>query len=144
MSGTVDASLAAQNLCVAAESEGLGFCYLGTVMYNTKAIAELLELPTGVVPVVTLSLGYPAEEPAQSERLNLEGFVHSEKYHTYSDDDINRIHEVREQFPFNQAMVEQNRVRNLAELFTAKRYPRKDNEAISKSLQAFCEQAGLM
>ncbi len=142
MSGTVDASLAAQNLCVAAESEGLGFCYLGTVMYNTKAIAELLELPTGVVPVVTLSLGYPAEEPAQSERLPLEGFVHSEKYHAYSDDDINRIHELRESFPFNRAMVEQNGVRNLAELFTAKRYPRKDNEAISQALQEFCRQAG--
>ncbi len=142
MSGTVDASLAAQNLCVAAESEGLGFCYLGTVMYNTKAIAELLELPTGVVPVVTLSLGYPAEEPAQSERLDIEGFVHYEKYHAYSDADIERIHTVREDFPFNQAMVEQNGVRNLAELFTAKRYPRKDNEAISKSLLEFCQQAG--
>ena len=75
MSGTVDATLAAQNICIAAESEGLGLCYLGTVMYNTQAIAELLELPKGVVPVVTLCMGYPAEEPALSERLPLEGVV---------------------------------------------------------------------
>lgn len=144
MSGTVDASLAAQNLCVAAEAEGLGFCYLGTVLYNTKAIAELLQLPKGVVPVVTLSLGYPDERPALSERLPLEGVVHQETYHDYSDNDIERVHKVRERFPFNQEMVRQNGVRNLAELFTAKRYPRSDNEAISKSLREFFQQAGFM
>lgn len=144
MSGTVDASLASQNLCVAAEAEGLGFCYLGTVMYNTKAIAELLQLPKGVAPVVTLSIGYPDEQPDQSERLPLEGIVHQETYHDYSDVDIRRVHEVRERFPFNQQMVKENGVRNLAELFTTKRYPRSDNEAISKSLKEFFQQVGFM
>ncbi len=144
MSGTVDASLAAQNICVAAEAEGLGFCYLGTVMYNTKAIAELLELPKGVVPVVTLCMGYPDEQPALSERLPLEGVVHDEKYHDYSDDDIERIHRIREEFPFNQEMVRQNGTRNLAELFTKIRYPHKNNVAISQALLDFVEQAGMM
>ena len=144
MSGTVDATIAAQNICVAAEAEGLGFCYLGTVMYNTKAIAELLEMPKGVVPVVTLCMGYPDEQPALSERLPLEGVVHNEKYHDYSDDDIERVHRIREEFPFNQEMVRQNGTRNLAEIFTKIRYPRKDNEAISAALKEFCEQAGMM
>lgn len=144
MAGTVDASLAAQNICIAAESEGLGFCYLGTVMYNTKAIAELLELPKGVVPVITLCMGYPDEEPALSERLPLEGIVHQEKYHDYSDDDIRRVHQVREEFPFNQEMVRKNGTRNLAEIFTKIRYPKKDNVAISKALLEFVEQAGMM
>ena len=142
LSATVDASLFAQNICVAAESEGLGFCYLGTVMYNTAQIATLLEIPKGVVPVITLSMGYPDEEPEQSERLPLEGIVHQEKYHHYSDDDIEEIHRLREEWPFNQEMVRQNGVRNLAELFTTKRYPRKDNEAISAALKEFIEQAG--
>lgn len=144
MCSTVDATICAQNICVAAESEGLGFCYLGTVLYNARSIAELLELPHGVVPVITLSLGYPAEQPALSERLPLEGVLHSEKYHDYTDADIDRIHEVRESFPFNQEMVRINNVRNLAELFTQKRYPRKDNEAISESFMAFCKEAGLV
>ena len=142
MSGTVDASLCAQNICVAAESEGLGFCYLGTVMYNTKAIAELLELPKGVVPVVTLSLGYPDEEPQQSERLPLEGTVHYETYHNYSDAEIDDIHRIREEFPFNQEMVRVNKTRNYCEIFTNIRYPKKDNLAISQSLEEFCIQAG--
>jgi len=144
MSGTVDATLAAQNICVASESEGLGFCYLGTVMYNTKAIAEALQLPKWVVPVVTLCLGYPDEQPALSERLPLKGVVHHEYYHDYSDDDIRDVHRIREEFPFNQEMVRQNKTRNLCEIFTKIRYPRKDNTAISKALLQFIEEAGMM
>ena len=144
MAGTVDASLAAQNICVAAESEGLGFCYLGTVMYNTAAIADLLTLPKGVVPVVTLCMGYPDEQPALSERLPLEGVVHYEKYHDYSDEDIERVHRPREEFPFNQEMVRLNKTENLAQLFTKIRYPRHDNVAISKSFLEFVTQAGMM
>lgn len=142
LSATVDASLFAQNMCVAAESEGLGFCYLGTVLYNTAQIAELLEIPKGVVPVITLSMGYPDEEPDQSERLPLEGIVHEETYRHYNDQEIEDIHRLREEWPFNQEMVKVNGVRNLAELFTTKRYPRKDNEAISQALREFITQAG--
>lgn len=144
LSGTIDASLFAQNLCVAAEAEGLGFCYLGTVLYNAKAIADFLSLPHGVVPVITLSLGYPDQDQHLSERLPLEGVVHYENYHHYTDDDIKSIHKVREEFPFNQEMVKLNGTRNLCEIFTTIRYPRQDNEAISQSLQDFCHDTGLM
>lgn len=144
LSATVDASLCAQNICVAAEAEGLGFCYLGTVLYNTRAIADLLTIPRGVVPVVTLCMGYPDEQPAQSERLPIEAVLHRDTYHDYSDDDIRRLHRIREEFPFNQEMVRQNGVANLAELFTRIRYPHKDNVAISKALNEFLEQVGFM
>ncbi|MCQ2262487.1 MAG: nitroreductase family protein [Bacteroidales bacterium] len=139
LSGAVDASLCAQNICIAAESKGLGICYLGTVLYNTEAIAKLLNTPQGVVPVISIAMGYPDEQPALSERLELEGIVHNETYHDYSDDDIDRIHRVREEFPFNQEMVRQNGTRNLAEIFTKIRYPKKDNIAISKSLYDFIQ-----
>lgn len=144
LSATIDASLFAQNLCVAAEAEGLGFCYLGTVLYNAPEIGELLKLPKGVVPVITLSIGYADEEPAQSERLPLEGIVHEREYKAYSDDDIRSIHQLREEFPFNQEMVRQNGVRNLAELFTEKRYPRKQNEEISAKLEKYLKEQGFL
>ena len=144
LSGVIDASLFAQNLCVAAESEGLGFCHLGTVLYNTDAIAQLLELPKGVVPVITLSMGYPEAQPTLSERLPIEGIMHKEVYHDYSDEDIDRIHEIRENFPFNQEMVRQNGTRNLAEIFTNIRYPHKANVEISQALLAFLDKAGMM
>lgn len=144
MSGTVDASICAQNICVAAESHGLGICYLGTVMYNTKSIAELLQLPSGVVPVVTLGIGYPAEEHHMSERLPLEGIVHHEKYHSYSDEEIKDIHQVREDFPFNQEMVRQNEVENLAQLFAYKRYPKDVNIAVSQSLMQYLKEKRML
>lgn len=143
-SALVDASLFAQNLCLAAEARGLGFCHLGTVMYNTPEIAALLHCPEGVVPVIALALGFPAEEGRLSERIGPDGVLHSEVYHPYSDDDIRRIHAVRDNDPFNLEMVRQNGTRNYCEIFTTKRYPRQQNEAISASLEAFLQQAGMI
>ena len=143
-SALVDASLFAQNRCLAAEARGLGFCHLGTVMYNTARIAALLRCPEGVVPVIALALGHPAEEGRLSERIGPDGVLHSETYHPYSDDDIRRIHAVRDHDPFNQEMVRQNGTRNYCEIFTTKRYPRQQNEAISAALEAFLQQAGMI
>ena len=70
--------------------------------------------------------------------------MHDEKNHDYSDDDIDRIHRIHEEFPFNQEMVRQNGTRNLAEIFTKIRYPKKDNVAISQALLDFFEQAGMI
>lgn len=144
VSALVDASLFAQNLCLAAEARGLGFCHLGTVMYNTPEIAALLHCPEGVVPVITLALGHPAEEGRVSERIGPEGVLHSEVYHDYTDDDIRRIHAVRDNDPFNRRMVEENGTRNYCEIFTTKRYPRQMNEAVSEKLEAFLRQSGMM
>ena len=47
----IDALLVAQNVAVAAESQGLGICYLGTTTYMAHQLIELLQLPKGVVPV---------------------------------------------------------------------------------------------
>ena len=143
-SALVDASLFAQNLGLAAEARGLGFCHLGTVMYNTAQIAALLECPEGVVPVITLALGHPAEEGRMSERIGPEGVLHSEVYHPYTDDDIRRIHAVRDTAPFNQEMVRQNGTRNDCEIFTTKRYPRQMNEEVSAKLEAFLRGSGMM
>ena len=143
-SALVDASLFAQNLGLAAEARGLGFCHLGTVMYNTAQIAALLECPEGVVPVITLALGHPAEEGRMSERIGPEGVLHSEVYHPHTDDDIRRIHAVRDTDPFNQEMVRQNGTRNYCEIFTTKRYPRQMNEEVSAKLEAFLRGSGMM
>ncbi|MBP3762382.1 MAG: nitroreductase family protein [Bacteroidales bacterium] len=142
-SALVDASLFAQNLCLAAEVRGLGFCHLGTVLYNTAEIASLLGCPEGVVPVIALAMGYPAEEGRKSERIGPEGVLHRERYHDYSDEDIRRIHAVRDQDPFNEEMVRQNGTRNYCEIFTTKRYPRETNEAVSRKLAAFLRESGM-
>lgn len=67
--GFTDACLMAQNVVVAAESLGLGCNYLGNVLNNPQGVIELLELPHLTFPVVGLTLGYPAQEPALKPRL---------------------------------------------------------------------------
>lgn len=144
ISALVDASLFAQNMCVAAEAKGLGFCYLGTVNYNTEKIAELLKCPKGVVPVIAIAMGHPAEEGRLSERLGTDAVLHSEVYHDPTDEDIVRSHAVRDNDPFNQQMVKENGTRNYCEIFTTKRYPRSMNEAVSADLLAFLRKSGMI
>ena len=55
LNGTIDSSILAQNICVAAESKGLGICYLGTALYNAPEISKVLRLPSGVIPITALN-----------------------------------------------------------------------------------------
>lgn len=144
MTAMVDASLCAQNICVAAESEGLGFCYLGTVMYNTREIASLLQCPQGVIPVVTIAMGHPAEEGRYSERLGCDAVLHNEVYHDPSDDELAQSHEVRDNDPFNRRMVEENKTKNYCEIFTNIRYPRATNERVSAELISLLKDEGII
>ena len=59
---TVDVALSAQNAVVAAESLGLGICYIGGIRNNPAEVSALLELPEQVYPVFGLCLGYPAQK----------------------------------------------------------------------------------
>jgi FMN reductase (NADPH) len=77
---TVDASLAAQNLVVAAESMGLGTCYIGGVRENIVQISQLLELPNFVYPVFGVVVGHPAHRNAPKPRLPLAAVYSENRY----------------------------------------------------------------
>ena len=72
MNGVTDALLASQNACLEAEAHGLGICYLGTTLYNAGEIARILRLPKGVLPVMTVAMGYPETLPPLTDRLPLD------------------------------------------------------------------------
>lgn len=80
---TVDVSLVAQNVAIAAESEGLGICYIGGIRNNPQAVSDLLDLPTHVYPVFGMCIGYPAHDPDVKPRLPVEAVL---KENHYSDD----------------------------------------------------------
>ena len=77
---TVDVALFAQNVVVAAESEGLGICYIGGIRNNPAQVSELLKLPENVYPVFGLCLGYPAQDPECKPRLPLDMVLMEEEY----------------------------------------------------------------
>lgn len=76
----LDAGIAAQNAVVAAESVGLGVCYLGSIRNNTQAVIELLALPRLVFPVVGMAVGRPAALPVVRPRLATSAVLSWEKY----------------------------------------------------------------
>lgn len=139
-----DTLLVTQNFCTLAEAEGLGTCYLGTTLYSAGQLIEALELPRLVIPVATITVGYPDEHPDQPERLSIEGLIHQETYHAYTDEDINRIYEAKEAMPENRHFVEINHTENLAQVFTDYRYTKEANEAISKVLLETLKKQGFL
>ena len=140
----IDALLVAQNVCVAAEDAGLGICYLGTTTYMAGKIIDILELPEGVVPVTTVTLGYPGEHPDLTDRLPLEAVVHREKYRDYSAEDIDRLYRQKEFIKSYQEFVKENNKETLAQVFTDVRYKKDDNVLFSKSLMDILEKQGFM
>ncbi len=134
LNAATDALLYTQTFCNLAEAEGLGLCYLGTTLYNPQPIIDALKLPQLVFPVATLTVGWPDEVPALSDRLPLESFVHSETYHDPTPDDIDRYYTPKEQLPENRHFVELNQKETLAQIFTDIRYTREANESCSQAL----------
>lgn len=135
-----DALLVTQNFCTLAEAHGLGICYLGTTIYNPDKIIELLQLPELVMPIATITVGYPDETPVQPERLPLEGLLHEEVYRDYSPEDIDRIYKEKEAMPENQHFVTINGKETLAQVFTDIRYKKADNEYMSEVLRKTLKQ----
>ncbi|MBR1415625.1 MAG: nitroreductase family protein [Prevotella sp.] len=134
INAATDALLYAQTLCCLMDEEGLGYCYLGTTVYQPQHIIDVLHLPRLVMPVATLTVGWPDEEPALSDRLPIEAFVHADVYHDYTPADIDRHYSPKEQLPENQHFVSINQKQTLAQVFTDIRYTKKDNEAMSATL----------
>ena len=139
-----DALLFTQTFCNLAEEAGLGVCYLGTTIYQPEEIIDILELPQLVMPIATLTLGWPEELPTISDRLPLGAFVHQEKYHDYGLDEINQYYSAKEALPENRHFVEINHKETLAQIFTDIRYTKKDNEALSHGLVKALRRQGLM
>lgn len=129
-----DALLFCQRFCDLAEAKGLGLCFLGTTVYNPQLIIETLRLPQLVFPVATITLGWPAEKPAPSDRLTTEAFVHSETYQPYTPERIDTLYGNKESLPENRHFVEINGTETLAQIFTDIRYTGEANEAMSITL----------
>ena len=133
-SAFADAMILAQQITTIAEMEGLGTCYLGTVIYNAPEIAELLKCPEMVMPVASLAIGYADGEGVETERLPLEAVVCEEEYRSDSDEEILNLFKSKEEYPANKGYVEESGKDNLAQVFAEIRYPRGLNEEVSKKL----------
>ena len=144
LNAAIDALLYTQTLCCLMDEEGLGYCYLGTMVYQPQLIIDILQLPRLVMPVATITVGWPAEEPPQSDRLPRESFVHDETYKDYTPADIDRYYAYKESLEENRHFCDINHKETLAQIFTDIRYTKKDNEAMSKTLLDTLRRQGFL
>ncbi len=89
-----DAVIAAQNVVVAAESLGLGSCYIGDIIENREYHKELFSLPDRVVPICMLVIGYPTEGQLKRKkptRCEQKFIVHTDSYHSLDTDELREM-----------------------------------------------------
>lgn len=140
----IDALLFTQTFCILAEDIGLGTCYLGTTIYRPDEIIKTLGMPKLTFPVATITVGYPDESPALSDRLPLDAVLHEETYRDYSPQDIGRFYALKEALPENREFVKTNGKRTLAQVYTDIRYTKGDNEAISRTMLQTLKEQGFL
>ena len=110
------------------------------ISFAWEFFTQVLEMPKGVIPITTITMGYPAEEPALSDRLPLKAVVHYETYRKESDEDIRQLYYDTDHSELTKRLLEENQLPNLAQVFTQRRYTKKDNEAISAGLVALLKE----
>lgn len=105
-----DAVIAAQNVVVAAESFGIGSCYIGDILENVEVHRELLKLDEYTVPISMLVMGYPTESQinrTKPNRFDRKYIVHENRYRRLSGEELRAMHEAqadRPDYNFDQAV----------------------------------------
>ena len=83
MLAVTDTAIAAQNAVVAAESFGIGSCYIGDILENCHTVRQLLHLPDYVFPAAMLVMGWPTQQQKdrpKPQRCGMEHIVHENGY----------------------------------------------------------------
>lgn len=96
MVALIDAALAAQNAVIAAESMGLGICYIGGIRNNLEEVVKLLKTPERVIPLFGIAIGYPAKISGQKPRLPFNHVYHDNVYEENEQKYIEELQEYNE------------------------------------------------
>ena len=135
-----DALIAAQNCVVAAESLGIGSCYIGDITENFERHKELLKLPSHVAPVCMLVFGYPTKqqtERVKPPRFKVEDIVFENTYDNKKAMEMDRMIIERE------GREDEQEFHTWVEKFCARKYNSEFSIEMSRSvkemLRSFCE-----
>lgn len=144
VTAAIDALIVAQTFCIAAESKGLGICYMGTTTYTAAGIIDALNLPQLVVPVTTITVGYPKVAPVLSHRLPLNSVIHQERYQDYTPEAIDAAFAYKESLAESKRYVEINNKETLAQIFTDIRYTKANNDTFSAAFLEVLKMQGFL
>lgn len=134
-----DTLIALQNMIVAAESMGIGTCYVGSIL--EMDVQKILGVPEYVFPAGMVCMGYPEEIPDLSMRLPLEAVVHRNTYHLPTDDDIAKWYKERDNVwetvsdNIKKRLAEQD-INGIAQALAVQRYSVEVTDKRSKGIRA--------
>ena len=137
---SVDAVIAAHNCVVAAESMGIGSCYIGDIVENFERHRELFSLPSHVVPVCMLVFGFPTKQQKEREkprRFKAEDIVFENRYNKEKAMDMERMLMERDR------REDEESLHDWAEKFCQRKHNGEFSIEMSRSCKemwkAFCE-----
>ena len=149
-----DAIILAQTTALALQSHGLGICYMGTTLHSMRELADFLECPANVLPVTSMVVGWPAENPARRDRLPPAAWVHAERYQPPTPASIDANFEAREVDGWNRyrsmgpEMIEKMAglsITSLAQYYTSDiKYAPQVFQRDSAALRALLEERGFL
>lgn len=134
MLAMADTMIAAQNAVVAAESYGIGSCYIGDIMENIEIQRDILGLPEYVFPAALIVFGYPTEQQKQRpkpERVDMSYVVHENRYQRL---DASQLRSMLEKKALNgdyEAWIK---------AFCTRKYNSDFSREMTRSVRAFLEQ----
>lgn len=133
-----DTLIALQNMVVAAESLGIGTCYIGSILEIN--VQNILGVPEYVFPAGMVCMGYPEEVPDLSMRLPLEAVVHKNSYRLPTDDDIAEWYQERDNVwetvsdNVKERLAEQD-IHGIAQALAVQRYSDEVTDKRSKGIR---------
>ncbi|MHB1355798.1 MAG: nitroreductase family protein [Anaerolineae bacterium] len=137
-----DALIAAQTAVIAAESLGLGSCYIGDIMENYEVHRDLFRLPRYVFPISLLCMGYPTEQQKsrrQTTRFGDEYIVFKNRYHRLSADEFSSMFESEYERTFN-GRERADGIENVGQLIYARKFNAEYSKEMSRSVQVILSQ----
>lgn len=132
-----DVNIAAQNAVIAAESLGVGSCYIGDIMENYEIHRELFDLPQYVFPIVLLCFGYPTEQQRKREqtcRVDKQFIVFKDKYRRLNKEEFNNLHKDLEErvFKVNNFLLG---AQNIGQHFFLKKFNADFSKELNRSVR---------
>ncbi|AWX14657.1 nitroreductase A [Mergibacter septicus] len=111
--GAVDCGIAAQNVLLGAESLGLGGVFIGSLRNHMAKVGELLQLPSYVLPIVGLCLGYPAQNPPLKPRLPAEMLCFENQHQPLDREKLTLFDQVTAEYYYQRNKIDNDWSRNV-------------------------------
>ena len=137
-----DALIAAQTTVIAAESFGLGSCYIGDIMENYEVHRDLFGLPRYVFPISLLCMGYPTEQQkyrSQTTRFDSRYIVFRDGYHRLTADELTTMFQSEQERIFK-GQQRADGIENVGQLMYTRKFDAAFSREMNRSVQAIIKQ----